>query len=70
MKKRYAAAIFAQRDYPGGVNIRDVPLAFWANSEEEAIGIALKHSRHEVFKPSDGWYGHQANVVEFPEENE
>ena len=68
MSKRYAAAILAQRNYSGGVTIEDTVLAFYATSEEEAIGIALKHAKESVFKPRDGWYSHQVNVVEFPEE--
>lgn len=67
-KKRFAAAIMAQKNFNGGVTVNDTVLAFYADSEEEAIGVAMKHSKEKVYKPSDGWYGHQASVVEFSDD--
>ena len=51
-----------------GVKVASCPFATRrAQSEEEALGIAIK-AACEKWPESDGWYGHQANVALLPDE--
>ena len=64
----FAAAISANHTIPRGVSIQSMPLALKARNKEEAIGKALLYCRETAYPITEGYYSHQASVVQVPNE--
>lgn len=66
--KLYALALVAQRRNDGGRLFNKIVAAYCqAGNKEEAIGIGVRICRN-TFPLRDGWFSHQADVLEIPPE--
>jgi hypothetical protein len=63
--KLYAASCLAQQQTRTGIETNVRTVAFMANNENEAMGMALRHCM-EIYPNRNGYMNHIAPVLEIP----